>query len=74
MKLYLKCFFTATSSWKTVAAELNHQYEPKYWAENSAEATLQKKFVSCLPGGHNRGQSGGRKFFLIDFFLCIEMM
>ena len=27
-----------------------------------SKATLKKKFVSYPPGGHNCGQSGGRKF------------
>ena len=44
---------------------------------NDVRPPLKKKFVSCPAGGHNNGQSGGRKFlfFLISFFLhCIEMM
>ena len=32
------------------------------------EATLKKKFVSCPAGGHNFGQSGGRKIFFFFFF------
>ena len=36
------------------------------------QATLKNKFVSCPAGGHNCGQSGGRKIFF--FPLCIEMV
>ena len=42
-----------------------------------SKATLKKKFVSCPPGGHNCGQSGGHKIFFfgsIYLFLCTEMM
>ena len=31
------------------------------------EACLKKKFVSCVAGGRNCGQSGGRNFFI---FFC----
>ena len=32
------------------------------------QATLKTKFVSCPAGGHNCGQSGGRKIFFFFFF------
>ena len=32
------------------------------------KATLKKKYVSCPAGGHNSGQSGGRKIFFFLFF------
>ena len=32
------------------------------------KATLKKKFVSCPVGGHNCGQSRGRKIFSFFFF------
>ena len=35
--------------------------------ETAYEPTLKKKFVSFPVGGHNCGQSGGRKIFLSFF-------
>ena len=32
------------------------------------KATLKQKFVSCPAGGHNSGQSGGRKIFCFSSF------
>ena len=35
------------------------------------EATLKKKFVSCVAGDPNHGHSGGRKFFFFLFFFFL---
>ena len=37
-----------------------------------SKAILKKKFVSCPPGGHNSGQSGGCKiFFFLNIFFPV---
>ena len=44
----------------TTSLDVNQTAAPK--------ATLKTKFVSCVAGGRNCRQSGGRKFIFFPFF------